>query len=77
VRLSVRQGIVHRDSLPFIQIPEGLCARLLVRVRARGRVCLDVGRFRLNSAQYYSSFSFFLFPFSARLGNLLDILEKW
>jgi hypothetical protein len=28
--------------------------------RARGRVCLVVGRFGLDSAQYYSSFSFFL-----------------
>jgi hypothetical protein len=35
-------------------------------LRRNSTFCLDVGRFGLNSAKYYSSFSFF----STRLGNL-------
>jgi hypothetical protein len=38
VRLSVRHGIVRRDSLSVIQIPEVLCARLPVWARAWARL---------------------------------------
>jgi hypothetical protein len=67
VRLSLRQGIVHRDSLPIIQIPEGLYARLSVRVRARARL---PGRGLVRAEFSPVLFLLFLFPFSARLGNL-------
>jgi hypothetical protein len=64
VRLSVRQGIVRRDSLPVIQIAEGLCARLLVRARADAFAWSWAGSGSIQPSTIHP------FLFSARLGKL-------
>jgi hypothetical protein len=66
VRLSVRQGIMRRDSLPVIQIAEGLCTRF-PRARAQARL---PGRGPVWAEFSPVLFIFFLFLFSARLGKL-------
>jgi hypothetical protein len=74
VRLSVRQGIVHRDSLPIIQITEGLCTRLPVWARLPGR-----GPVRAE----FSPLLFILFFFSffcqtwKFIGNSRKMVKLW
>jgi hypothetical protein len=62
VHLSVRHGIVTRDSSTDIRTAEVLCAKWTSGARV-GAFRLDVGRFGLVSAHQCSSFFlFFLLP---------------
>jgi hypothetical protein len=58
---------VRRDSLPVIQIAEGLYARFPVRARAQARL---PGRGAVWAEFSPVLFIVFLFLFSARLGKL-------
>jgi hypothetical protein len=60
VRLSVRQGIVQRDSLPVFRIAEEPYAKSPARAR-EGTLCLVVGRIGLDSASTIHTFSFSFF----------------